>query len=104
MKGVMLMADKFAFRLDSDAINAMLRENFMGVVEAKAAEVAANARGMVNPKMPVASRGEINKSGRPVGLVTIMHAGGLNAQAKHGALTKAATQAGLDLKRYGGGK
>lgn len=104
MKGVMLMADKFAFRLDSDAINAMLRENFMSVVEAKAAEVAANARGIANPKMPVASRSEVNKSGRPVGLVTIMHAGGLNSQAKHGTLTKAATAAGLDLKRYGGAK
>jgi hypothetical protein len=38
---------------------------------------------------------------RPHGLVTLAHPAGMAVQAKHGALTKAAAQAGLDVR---GGK
>lgn len=41
-----------------------------------------------------------DQNGRPVAMVTIAEARGLALQAKHGSITKAAAQEGLDVHRY----
>lgn len=41
-----------------------------------------------------------NEQGRAVAMVTVVHPKGMAMQAKHGALTRAAAKAGLDVKRY----
>lgn len=91
------MASKFKFRLNSPGVAAWMAANLPGPVMAAAQEMAGNIDG----DLPVSVRLTSSKSdGRPVGLVTITHAKGLASQAKHGTLTRAAAQAGLDVTRY----
>lgn len=60
--------------------------------------VEANAAALTDK--PVKSMVFTGRNGRPTGYVTIMHPAGLAEQAKHGVLTKAAAEAGLDIRRY----
>lgn len=84
-------------QLDSKEIQKWVNENLPGPIEAAAREMA----GYVDTDMPVSVQMVPNKTdGSPVGLVTIAHPGGLASQAKYGTLTRAAAQAGLDVRRY----
>lgn len=84
-------------QLDSKAIQAWINENLPGPIEAAARKMAGN----IETDMPVSvTLVQNQKDGGPVGLVTIAHPGGLASQAKHGTLSRAAAQAGLDVRRY----
>lgn len=41
-----------------------------------------------------------DRNGRPVVMIALTDAKGLNAQIKHGVVTRAAAQEGLDINRY----
>ncbi|PRQ10631.1 hypothetical protein C1Y63_10580 [Corynebacterium sp. 13CS0277] len=75
----------------------LLQENAHLVYQA-GEEVAQKARALTS--LPVEVENGTNTSGRPVSVVRIPHPGGLASQAKHGTLTRAAAQCGLDVKRY----
>ncbi len=67
---------------------------------AEAAEqVAENIRAKVPADVEVTVTNTTNRKGRPVSLVTIAHASGLARQAKHGTVTLAAAEAGLEVRR-----
>ena len=54
----------------------------------------------VDPEsMVVMSR---NDKGRAVAIVYLQHPGGLALQARHGVMTRAAVEQGLDVRRYKG--
>ena len=91
------MTDVVEIIFDDAAFMAYMQQ-FAPDVAAAAEEVAANARRLTD--MPVTVTNRQGNDGRPVSIVTIAHAGGLASQAKHGTLTRAAAQAGLDTKRY----
>ncbi|MDO5534161.1 MAG: hypothetical protein Q4F65_05880 [Propionibacteriaceae bacterium] len=83
-------------RLNSPGVVAWLR-SLEPMMMATAQEVAANA----DTDLPVdVHMSQGLKDDRPVPVVTIAHAAGLASQAKHGTLTRAAAQAGLDVRRY----
>lgn len=85
---------------DYDAIGQWANEALAGVIEDLTNEVADNARSLINDSsVEVTARTEINRKGRLVGVVTIAHLSGMARQAKHGTLTMAAAQAGLETKR-----
>lgn len=69
-------------------------------VEAAARKVAASVRGKVPDEVPVTTLSRHGNDGRPVVLVTIAHPSGLARQAKHGVLTRAAAENGLEVTRY----
>lgn len=70
------------------------REALAPQLEAKAREVAASVDG----KTGVLVRKD--RKGRPVALVTLMEPDGVRRQVREGVLTRAAAQAGLDVRRY----
>lgn len=95
-------------RLNSPGVAEFLKSAGVRAAIAQAAEaVADNVRaqdikvgdrdgGKHEVKMPV--KVTANTTDRAHANVTITHPAGLAVQAKHGALTKAAAQAGLDVK------
>ena len=57
-------------------------------------------RSSVDPEsMVVMTR---NDKGRAVAIVYLQHPGGLALQARHGVMTRAAVEQGLDVRRYKG--
>lgn len=96
-------------RLDSRGIEAILKSFPMrAVVKAATEAVADNVRaqnirvgdrdgGPHERELPVST--SLVTTDRAHGIVTITHPAGQAVQAKHGALTKAAAQAGLDVKK-----
>ena len=95
-------------RLNSKGVEEILKSREMqAIVKAKAEQVARNVRNMgikVNdhdggPKefdLPVQVSETITD--RAHANVSLAHPSGESVQAKHGALTKAAAQAGLDVR------
>lgn len=95
-------------RLNSSAVEAMLKSGAMRkAVQAAAETVAQNVRAQgVKVGGFKGDSGEIDlpvtvsmsTTDRAHASVTIAHPAGQAVQAKHGALTKAAAQAGLDVR------
>lgn len=69
-----------------------------GDVSAAAGRVASSMD--VPSDIPVSVTHKTGDDGRPVSIVTIAHASGLARQAKHGTLTRAAAENGLEVTRY----
>lgn len=93
-----------AFVLNFEGVSEILRSEGMKQVTAAAAEaVADNTRAQNiqvegspgSVELPVEVKMRITD--RAHGTVTLAHPAGLAVQAKYGALTKAAAQAGLDV-------
>lgn len=96
-------------RLDHKGVAALLKSPAMQARVDQATEaVAENVRGMGirvgdvdggshERDLPVTTKVVITD--RAHGLVTLAHPAGQAVQAKHGALTKAAAQAGLDVRQ-----
>lgn len=97
--------------LDSKGIRALLQSTAMHRATQDAAEaVADNARAMnigVGDKdggaheIPMPVEVSMTTTDRAHAFVSIAHPAGQAVQAKHGALTKAAAQAGLDVNTKG---
>lgn len=88
-------------RLDSAGIAAILKSEpgVVSAIHSLAESVAANVRGNASVQrhaMPVAV--QHMTTDRTKSIVVIAHPGGLGVQAKHGALTQAASAAGLEVK------
>lgn len=92
-------------RLDSRGIAGLLKSSEVDRATEQAAEaVAANVRAQGiavegvpgDVALPVAVT--MRTTDRAHANVTITHPSGIAVQAKHGSLTKAAAQAGLDVK------
>ncbi|MHD0024506.1 hypothetical protein ACQX2E_09580 [Corynebacterium diphtheriae] len=75
-----------------------LAENYSDELAAVTKSVAASVD--VPDDVEVITKVDRDRTGRPRGMVTIAHPGGLAMQAKHGVLTKAAAENGLDIRRY----
>ncbi|MCX7491472.1 hypothetical protein OS127_02870 [Corynebacterium sp. P6129] len=82
-------------RFDEAAINQVIAQQCAAPIEAAGVAVASKVTGA-----PVSTRMTVNRGGRPVCLVTITHPKGMAMQAKHGTLTRAAVEVGLDIHRY----
>nr|WP_304503763.1 hypothetical protein [Corynebacterium lemuris] len=78
----------------------LLQAHVADDIERAGEEVAANLRAKLPDDVPVKVTSFINESGRPVTMVTITHPSGLARQAKDGVVTRAASEAGLDIRRY----
>lgn len=71
-------------------------------VTAHGKAVAATLSNSLPEGVEVTTRQSVARDGRPVCLVTIAHPSGLARQAKHGVLTRAAAENGLEVTRYSG--
>ena len=71
-----------------------VREGLAPELEAAAKRVASNIDGKTGVRM------QRDRQGRPVAMVTLQEPGGIARQVKNGVMTRAAAQAGLDVKRY----
>lgn len=92
----MAKAGKPKFKLSGDF--ADWSQLVRGDVSAAAERVAASVS--VPEGVPVRVADKTGDDGRPVSIVTIAHASGLARQAKHGTLTRAAAENGLEVTRY----
>jgi len=82
-------------RLDSGAIEQILKVDMRAPITAIAQEVASNvSTGSVDARVTVKEY----TTDRAAAAVTIAHPAGLAIQAKHGALTKAAAAVGLEVR------
>ena len=71
-----------------------VREALAPELEAAAKRVAASIGGETGVRM------QRDRKGRPVALITLQEPGGIARQVKSGVMTRAAAQAGLEVKRY----
>lgn len=95
-------------KLNRAGVQAMLKSTGMHrVIQAKTEEIAQKVRdqnitvgdkdgGRHETDLPV--KVEVGTSDRARGVVLLAHPAGLAVQAKHGALTKAASASGLQVK------
>lgn len=91
-------------RLDHDGIASLLKSGAMQALVTEAAEkVADNVRSqgiLVDGEpgeMPLPVETSVTTTDRAHASVTLAHPAGTATQAKHGALTKAASAAGLEV-------
>jgi len=84
--------------LDYAALDKKMNETMRGPVDKVAAEIASHVDVGSVTDAEVGTMSSTTPWGWPVALVTIMHPAGRAIQAKHGALTKAAAAAGLEVK------
>lgn len=96
------MADKFKVKIDYPRLVKQNRKRLSKQVDATASTLASKVRDRVPDDVPVTVTKSEGSIGQPVRLVTIAHASGLARQAKHGDLTGAAAEMGLDLHRRKG--
>ncbi|MGN0095043.1 MAG: hypothetical protein ACI38U_03165 [Corynebacterium sp.] len=61
---------------------------------------AKNIGNRIPARYQVGVRDEVNRSGRPTSLVTLMEVNALAIQAKHGTVTRAAAEEGAEITRY----
>lgn len=92
---------KVKIKLNKPELMGILRDFFSDDIAVRAEAIAADVRANVPKDVPVHVKHELNRSGRPVSIVTIAHPSGMARQAKHGTLTRAAAQQGLDIRRSG---
>lgn len=82
-------------RLDSGAIEQILKVEMRAPITAIAQEIASNvSTGSVDARVTVKEY----TTDRAAAAVTIAHPAGLAIQAKYGALTKAAAAVGLEVR------
>lgn len=94
----MLMAgEKLAF--DDAALNKLLVRNYLGVLAEEAEAIGNNVQAMYPGTNVVTSSG-VGRDGRPFGIVYIAEVNGIAHQVKHGSLTRAAAQRGIETRRY----
>lgn len=95
-------------KLDGDGIEAVLKSGGMrALVDATAEKVAENVRSLNigvgdrdggSREIPLPVKVKLSTTDRAHAEVVLAHPAGIAVQAKHGALTKAASQAGLEVK------
>lgn len=90
------MATDIDLHLDLDAL--LKDPGIAGEVNALARQVAANAEHTTEAGVTLDVVVDEYTTDRRAASVTIAHAAGLAAQAKHGVLTKAAAAAGLEVR------
>lgn len=86
--------------IDYAGIGEILKSREMAAaIDDLADDIAAGVRdGIADPDIAAAVGVESYTTDRAAAAVTIAHPAGLAIQAKHGALTRAAAAAGLDVK------
>lgn len=96
------MARSAPVRLDHRGIGQQLKSSEMGeVVEATAETIAENVRSQgltVESGAALPVEVDTYTTDRSAASVMLAHAAGLGVQAKYGALTKAASASGLEVK------
>lgn len=97
----MAKAGKPTFRLNKKEF-AKIAELVRPQVESAGRAVGERTRSKVPDDVPVRVRNGTSNTGRPHSIVGIFHPSGLPRQAKHGVLTSAAAEAGLEVTRYKG--
>lgn len=90
-----MAARKPKLKLDSAGLNKALAASVGPDLERAAKQVT----GAITDHDTSVSLG-LDRNGRPVAYATITEPHGLAIQAKHGTLTRAAAEAGLDIHRY----
>lgn len=84
---------------DDRKLNKFLVKNYLSVLESEAVEVGKQLQ--VNyPGINVVTSSGVNRQGRPFGIVYIAEVNGIAHQVKHGSLTRAAAQRGIETRRY----
>ena len=95
------MAEKFKIKINYPRLVRENKKTLRKATTATAEQLASEIQKRVPDDVPVTIRDAEGAIGQPVKLVTIAHASGLARQAKHGDITAAAAQLGLDLHRPG---
>lgn len=93
------MAAKFKVKIDYPRLVRQNRKRLAKQVDSTSKTLASKVRERVPDDVPVTVTKSSGSIGQPVRLVTIAHASGLARQAKHGDMTGAAAEMGLDLHR-----
>lgn len=86
-------------KFDDKALNAFLVQEF-GPKLTEEAEAIANDVRSAYPDLNVVTSSGVGDNGRPFGLVVIAQINGIAHQVKHGTLTRAAAQQGIETRRY----
>lgn len=94
----MARGGKPTVRLSSKGVQKWMRDNLTEKIRSVGEEVAANARQYTDKPVDV----RMQQTDRPRAVVAIAHPAGVAVQAKTGALTRGATEAGLDVKHTNG--
>lgn len=84
---------------DDEQLNKYLVDLFGDRLAEEAEAVADNVRAAY-PDIKVVTGSGVGKNGRPYGLVSIAEINGVAHQVKHGSLTRAAAQRGIETRRY----
>jgi len=87
------------FELDSAGVREVLRgQEVRALIDGCAQQVADNVKALVRPGVPI----EVRKYTTDRGAATVVVADvrGMAWQAKHGILTRAAAQSGLEIKAW----
>ena len=91
------MAGKPRVRLNSSEVVKLMQRIGPPLLAKKAEQVCATIRAAGYEADYEMTQ---DRNGRPVVLIALTEAKGLNVQAKNGTVTRAAAQAGLDINRY----
>ena len=94
----MLMAG-MKVKFDDAGLNKLLVQNYLGVLKDEADAIGKNVQAAYPGTNVVTSSG-VNRKGRPFGIVYIAEVNGIAHQVKHGSLTRAAAQRGIETRRY----
>lgn len=86
-------------KLDDAGLNKFLVQNYLGVLKNEADAIGKNVQAMYPGTNVVTSSG-VGRDGRPFGIVYIAEVNGIAHQVKHGSLTRAAAQRGIETRRY----
>lgn len=84
---------------DDEQLNKYLVNLFGDRLAEEAEAVAENVRAAY-PGLKVVTDSGVGTNGRPYGLVSIAQINGIAHQVKHGSLTRAAAQRGIETRRY----
>lgn len=94
----MLMAG-MKLEIDDAALNKFLVKNYRPLLEKEAEEIGKSVQAAY-PGINVVTSSGVNRKGRPFGIVYIAEVNGVVHQVKHGSLTHAAAQRGIETRRY----
>lgn len=90
-----MAARKAKLKLDSAGLNKAMAKTVAPMLEEAAKEVTAGISGY-----STGVQSGLDRNGRPVAYAAITEPHGMAIQAKHGTLTRAAAEQGLDIHRY----
>ena len=94
----MLMAG-MKVKFDDAGLNKILVANYLDALGQEAEAVGRNVQAAY-PGVNVVTSSGVGRNGRPFGIVYIAEVNGVAHQVKHGSLTRAAAQRGIETGRY----